>query len=713
MRARQADEQGYIEHAGVRIHYEVHGAGRALTLLLLPTWTISHSRLWRAQLAYLARHFRVVTYDGPGNGESDRPLWAAAYAHDSQVEYARKVLDATSTNVAVLVGLSKAANWALELAAEHPARVLGVALIGPYLMLDQPGRSARAAAMFNAPLPDLPLSRVPSGGRDPMAHWAKNNRAYWLEHYEDFLWFFMGQCFPEPYSSRAIEDGVAFGLTTTGDLLSVESEAEWPNRNHIDIWCNRITCPVLLIHGDQDKIAPMACSETIAKQTGGRMVVLEGCGHIPTARHPVQVNQLLHEFVAQFQSEPPSVPARRSTRAKRVLYLSSPIGLGHARRDLAIARELRETRPDVNIEWLAAEPVTGFLERCGEQVHPASRWLANESAHIESEAGEHDLHCFEALRRMDEILVANFMVFNDLVDTERYDLVVCDESWDVDHFLHENPKLKRFSYAWITDFVGNLPMPDGGPREAWLTADYNAEMLDHIANQPQLRDRSIFVGEPDDIVPDRFGPDLPSIREWTEQHYDFAGYVTGFDPRELVDRAALRAELGYRDDEQLCIVTVGGSGVGDSLLRKIIVSFDEAVRRVPGLRMVVIAGPRINPDTLSVPPGLEMRSYVHDLHRHLAASDLAIVQGGLTTCMELTATRTPFVFVPLRHHFEQAFHVPHRLRRYGAGRQLDYADITPDLLADVIATEIGRDVGFRPVQADGAARAASLLTDLI
>ena len=105
-------------------------------------------------------------------------------------------------------------------------------------------------------------------------------------------------------------------------------------------------------------------------------------------------------------------------------------------------------------------------------------------------------------------------------------------------------------------------MPDGGEREAFLTADYNAEMIEQIARYPRVRDRAIFVGEPDDIVPERFGPELPAIREWTEQHFSFAGYITGFDPAAFADREALRAELGYRPDERVCIVTVGGSGVG-------------------------------------------------------------------------------------------------------------------------------------------------------
>src|SRR4029079_16272024 len=134
------------------------------------------------------------------------------------------------------------------------------------------------------------------------------------------------------------------------------------------------------------------------------------------------------------------------------------------------------------------------------------------------------------------------------------------------------------------------------------------------------------------------------IRDWTERNFDFTGYVTGFDPADLGERDKLRAELGYEDDELVCIVTVGGSGVGGDLLRRVIAAFPEAKERVPALRMIVVAGPRIDPDSLPAPEGLEVRTYVHELYRHLAACDLAVVQGGLTTSMELTANRRPFLY---------------------------------------------------------------------
>ena len=367
----------------------------------------------------------------------------------------------------------------------------------------------------------------------------------------------------------------------------------------------------------------------------------------------------------------------------------------------------------VEIDWLAQHPVTRVLEGEGESIHPASRHLASESKHIECESAEHDLHCFQAIRRMDEILINNFMVFDDVMREGNYDLVIGDEAWEVDYYLHENPRQKRAPYVWLTDFVGWIPMPDGGEHEVFLTADYNEEMIGHIAQHPDVRDRAIFVGNPEDVVPRTFGPELPWIRDWTEKNYSFSGYVTGFDPSDLGDREALRAELGYRRDEKVCIVSVGGSGVGEHLLRRVIECHAEARRREPALRMIVVAGPRIDPASLPRHPGLEVVAYVHNLYRHFAACDLAVVQGGLTTSMELAANGRPFLYFPLRHHFEQNVHVRHRLQNYGAGRCMDFDAATPEVIAGAIAEEIGRPTSYEPVETDGADRAAALIAELL
>jgi predicted glycosyltransferase len=398
---------------------------------------------------------------------------------------------------------------------------------------------------------------------------------------------------------------------------------------------------------------------------------------------------------------------------KRALFISSPIGLGHARRDVAIAQELRKLVDGIQIDWLAQNPVTRVLEAEGETIHPMSEHLANESGHFESESAEHDLHCFHSWRRMDEILIANFMVFHDTVTEERYDLWVADEGWEIDYYLHENPNLKKAHYVWLTDFVGFLPTDDADEYERYLARDYNEQMIEHIAEFPQLRDRALFVGNPGDIVPESLGDKLPMIYDWTTQHFEFPGYITGFDPAQLADRETLRAELGYDPQEKVCVVSVGGSGVGESLLRRVIEAYPLAKEKVPELRMIMVAGPRIETGSLPSADGLEVRPYVHNLYRHLAACDLAVVQGGLTTGMELTANKRPFLYFPLEHHFEQRMHVAQRLDRYRAGRRMEYRDSPPDVIADAIAQEIGREVDYVDVETDGARRAAERIADML
>jgi len=81
--------------------------------------------------------------------------------------------------------------------------------------------------------------------------------------------------------------------------------------------------------------------------------------------------------------------------------------------------------------------------------------------------------------------------------------------------------------------------------------------------------------------------------------------------------------------------------------------------------------------------------------------------------MELTATDRPFIYTPLQHHFEQNFHVPHRLDRYGAGHRIDFTDADPEALGEHIAHQLGRDVHYEPVERDGAVRAAARIAELL
>jgi predicted glycosyltransferase len=315
---------------------------------------------------------------------------------------------------------------------------------------------------------------------------------------------------------------------------------------------------------------------------------------------------------------------------------------------------------------------------------------------------------------MDEVMAKNFLVFSELVENEHYDIVIGDEAWEVDYHYHENPELKRQPYVFLTDFVGCLPMEEGNEREAALCADRNADDIEHIARYPYLRDAAIFVGNREDVTEQTFGPGLPRIRDWTDRNFCYCGYCLPFDPRTLADTDRLRAQHGYRSDEKIAIAAVGGTATGRHLLQRIAAAFPRMKREMPELRLIMVTGPRLSTDEFKPQPGLELRPYVHNLYEHLACCDLALVQGGLSTTMELVATRRPFLSFPLQRHFEQCVHVRNRLANYAADRSMDYAAaLDPEHLAQRALAAMHEPVRYRPVETDGAARAAMRIAQVL
>jgi predicted glycosyltransferase len=572
---------------------------------------------------------------------------------------------------------------ALRLAAEQPERVTHVIVSGGY-----------AEARTDDP---------------KFAGKMRAERARMIDDWPGYLDWFFSTLFTEPHSTKPFEDGVRYAWASTPDVVAACREG-WLG-NDVRELAQRVRCPTLVIHGDQDGRVPYKKGLEIHELVpGSQLLTIAGGGHVTAARDPVVFNRAVRDFVSG--SPRTSTWTRAMSRKRRALFISSPIGLGHVQRDLAIARELRKLQPDLDIDWFTVDPATRYLEREGERVHPITARLANESRHFESVAGEHDLHAFFALRTMDEVMVNNFMTFSDLLEAEHYDLVIGDEAWDVDYHLHENPELKRQPFVFLTDFVGCLPAADG-EREAHLCADRNADDIEHVARFPWMRDAALFVGNAEDVTDVPFGPGLPRIREWTDRNFQYTGYALPFDPAAFADTEALRARLGYGRGEKIAIAAVGGTGVGEHLLTRIAQAFPHMKREVPELRLILVAGPRVPPEAFPRQDGLEVRAYVHNLFEHLACCDLALVQGGLSTCMELVATRRAFLSFPLRRHFEQRVHVRRRLANYGADRSVEYDGLTDESLARRALAAMHEPVRYRPVETDGAARAARRLAEVL
>ena len=300
--ARLPDHQGYIERDGVRVHWEAYGDEQRPAILLLPAWSIVHSRHWKSQIPYLARHFRVVTFDGRGNGRSDRPPESAAYADTEYVADALAVLDATGTDRAVAAGLSMGAGYTLRLAADHPDRVVGAVFIGSSVpVLDRPS--------------DEPEVQVDPSFEEPQtenADWGKYNAEYWRRDFPGFAaWFVGDKIFTEPHSTKPIEDGIGWTLETDPEtLITVEYGSylwppdDWervPGEGRAMPFVRRIRCPSLVIHGDDDHISRWAVAERLAHELDAPLLTIAGGGHAPQARWPVLVNRAMGDFVRRLE----------------------------------------------------------------------------------------------------------------------------------------------------------------------------------------------------------------------------------------------------------------------------------------------------------------------------------------------------------------------------------------------------------------------------
>ena len=284
MRAAYPDESGQVERDGLKLGFEVFGHGDP-TILLLPTWTIIHSRFWKMQIPYLSRYYRVISYDGPGNGRSDRVTDPARYSAESYAADAVAVLDACGVESAVVVGLSMGGQYGTRLAAFYPERVRGLALIGPALGLGDPlPERAGIVENFHRPYPEDPRG------------WDKYNLAYWHDHYQDFAEFFLGQIFVEAHSTKPIEDAVRWALEGGPAILEAEAARPRPQIPDSEIF-TKIDCPVLVIHGIEDRIQPHQVGEEAARLSQGTLSSMIGSGHMPNVRDPVKVNLLLREFV--------------------------------------------------------------------------------------------------------------------------------------------------------------------------------------------------------------------------------------------------------------------------------------------------------------------------------------------------------------------------------------------------------------------------------
>jgi len=322
VKARLPDLEGYVDRDGVRVKYEVHGDA-GTTIVLMPGWGLP-LRAWKAQIPYLARHYRVIAFDPRGTGDSDRPVGPQAYALAEHVADVLAIMDAVGVRSAVMMGKSRGAQTALALAADHPERVDAVIAAAPMISLspwppldsiwtffEEPTVGKRRRMAVRGALAGTGLVLGRSGdlrrflGRINIleaAGWMGRQRM--ADDFDGFADWFVTQCVAtDPHSTKQTEDLISW-LTATGPQCAADSFMGDCIRDVAAAreLCGRVSAPVLVIHGDRDYIVPFEWGRRLAEMTGGSLFIVEGAGHLPGGRYPVVVNLAIREFVDSLPS---------------------------------------------------------------------------------------------------------------------------------------------------------------------------------------------------------------------------------------------------------------------------------------------------------------------------------------------------------------------------------------------------------------------------
>jgi predicted glycosyltransferase len=393
---------------------------------------------------------------------------------------------------------------------------------------------------------------------------------------------------------------------------------------------------------------------------------------------------------------------------KKILFISGSLGLGHVARDLAIAKELRYQFSDTEIHWIAAEPALSVLVAAGEKTVPEVNIYNNDNDYAEAAAKGPELsqqiYAFKVLGKWFQ----NANILKKILKKNDFDLIIGDETYEIIVAMVLNLLKLDTPFVVIYDFLG-LDTNSKNPFEYLIGFFFNRIWSLDYKLFKDGKNLALFVGELEDIPDKRFGSALPNRRAYAKKYYNFLGYILSFNPGQYNDKKEIRQKLGY-EDRPLIICTIGGTSVGKELLELCAKAYPVIKEKIPNLHMVLVCGPRLAAESLNISKDIDLREYVPNLYEHLAASDIAVTQGGGTTTLELTALNKPFIYFPLVGHTEQENVISPRLDRYSAGIRMSYLKIDEKMLAEAIIENINTEVNYKEVPLNGAKNAVKLLS---
>jgi predicted glycosyltransferase len=394
-------------------------------------------------------------------------------------------------------------------------------------------------------------------------------------------------------------------------------------------------------------------------------------------------------------------------KKRKILFISGSIGLGHIGRDIEIAKALRNADQSIDISWLAEDPASTVLTQAGETLLPEAKQIASWNTKLENSASEYNTNLVRITMNVRKDWSSNAKIVARAIQECHFDLVIGDETYELLVEMVNHSDYKKFPFVMIYDFIG-IDTVTSNPLDKFYGYMINRVWAEAMEGGTRFAEKSLFIGEPQDIPDRNFGFMLPNRRELAMKNLDFVGYILSFNPDSFKEKEKVRKNLGY-GNEPLIVCSIGGTSAGKDLLDLCAKAYPLIKKEIPDLKMILVCGPHLPTNFIQAQEGIEIRGYVPELYRHLAAADLAIVTGGGTITLELTALQKPFLYFPLRAHFEQEVAVANRCSRHGAGVRMDYDLTTPEQLAKTVLSNIHKKVNYSSIPINGAKEAAKLI----
>jgi uncharacterized protein (TIGR00661 family) len=393
---------------------------------------------------------------------------------------------------------------------------------------------------------------------------------------------------------------------------------------------------------------------------------------------------------------------------KHILFISWQGAIGHVTRDLAIVNEFHRITPDVEVSWVAHPLGAKLIQEAGEKLLPESELVGDYNLILAQATEKFGLNLLKYVQRYQESSKKNAQLVNQLLQKYDFDLIVGDEIYETLVAFAEGKIQLNCPVIMIEDFIGIQSMD--GNFIMRMGAYLKNRKLVKATEKTSSTITHLFVGEFEDIADRRYDFFLPNCRDFARKYYQFLGHIVRFDAAEYRDKTKIRTKLGY-GNEPLVICATGGTGVGRELLELCGKAYPLLKKEIPDLHMVCVCGELLGLDPPKLSPEVELHRFIPNIYEHYAACDLAVVVGGGTTTIELTALGKPFIFFPLENQFDQQIYVSERIARHKAGIRMEYRQTTPEMLTQAILKNIGRKMEDKSIPFDGAKKAAEIISE--